>query len=297
MDFHEILMKGKYWMQKLSTKPTWATGDEGRLIYVEDTESIYVGHSADWLELGLPSGFLLRSNFTYNGGSVAYTTKCKPSVYMCKEKKCQWITELTTNAIGTPAASDWYYLYLNYSAITSGKIITNTELIWSNTEPERNDTYMGYYNGDDRCIFAVSTNVGPTNINFFTHSDNYVQLGGGTGGVIIGSADIDTDWTEYNIVDDVPNFVRKVQSYFKLTIPASSSLGTVTCFYRDENDTDPSGRLIVGATKEVSDKTGGGSSVVDIIVDDTQKFDVKLSRSDHDNLYMALNGWYLPTGM
>lgn len=46
-------MTGKFWPQKVSTIPVWKAGDEGRLIYAEDTQKFYIGQSADWEELSL----------------------------------------------------------------------------------------------------------------------------------------------------------------------------------------------------------------------------------------------------
>jgi len=62
------------------------------------------------------AGAFDRSQFTYNGDTTAYTIKCKAAQYFCKDKLCYWTSELTTSAIGTPAADTWYYLYLDYSA-------------------------------------------------------------------------------------------------------------------------------------------------------------------------------------
>ncbi|MBV6343601.1 hypothetical protein HWQ67_18700, partial [Candidatus Magnetobacterium casensis] len=81
-----------------------------------------------------------RPTFTYNGGSTAYTVKAKGAVYWCKDKLCHWDSELTTTAISTPVASTWYYLYLDYSAITEGTAVTATELIWSSTAPTYSNT-------------------------------------------------------------------------------------------------------------------------------------------------------------
>jgi hypothetical protein len=62
-----------------------------------------------------------RAKFEYNGGTTAYTVKVNPAMYLCKDKYCWWDAVLTTGAIGTPAADTWYYLYLDYSEITSGE--------------------------------------------------------------------------------------------------------------------------------------------------------------------------------
>lgn len=58
MEFQEIKMKGKFWVEKVSTLPTWTNGDGGRLIYVENDNKCYVGRSSDFKELSFGSGFL-----------------------------------------------------------------------------------------------------------------------------------------------------------------------------------------------------------------------------------------------
>jgi len=63
MEYQEIELKGKFWAEKLSTKPVWATGDEGRIIYAQDTYKIHIGKSSDWEEAayGDASTFLLNN--------------------------------------------------------------------------------------------------------------------------------------------------------------------------------------------------------------------------------------------
>jgi hypothetical protein len=110
-----------------------------------------------------------RSIFTYNGDSTAYTIKVGGGWYYVKDKLAKWTSELTTGAISSPVADTHYYLYLDYSAITSGTNITASELIWSSTAPSYSYVYGGWYNGDDRCIFAVTSNAVPSNIYAFNH--------------------------------------------------------------------------------------------------------------------------------
>lgn len=117
----------------------------------------------------LLTGYTKRSKFVYNGAATAYTIKVGAGRYMVKDKIAQWGSELTTTAIAMPAANTWYYLYLDYSAITSGTAITATELIWASTAPTYSHVLGGWYNGDDLCIFAVRSNEAPDNIYVFYH--------------------------------------------------------------------------------------------------------------------------------
>jgi hypothetical protein len=48
MEFHEIEMVGKFWMQRLPTLISWTSADEGRLIYIEDTNSVYYGGDSNY---------------------------------------------------------------------------------------------------------------------------------------------------------------------------------------------------------------------------------------------------------
>lgn len=115
------------------------------------------------------TGYVKRPIFVYNGAAEAYTIKVGAGRYIVKDKIAQWASELTTNAIGTPAANTWYYLYLDYSAITSGTALTKTALIWASTEPTYSHVSGGWYNGDDLCIFAVKSNTTPDDIYLFYH--------------------------------------------------------------------------------------------------------------------------------
>ena len=234
----------------------------------------------------LGRGYLRRSKFTYNGGATAYTIKCEPAMYMCKEKICQWITELTTTAIGTPSADDWYYLYLDYSAITSTTAITNAELIWSNTEPAWNDTYMGWYNGDDRCIFAVRTNSGPTNISNF-HCDGGEKVALTSEIAEYGAADPGTDFSQ-EITLDVPIFASKVGCIFTTTF-VDGSPGFA--YWRNTDDTSGLGSKI----GLVSAGTTYCLTVADVFCNSDLKIDVKVSAND--TLAVSTQRWYFPIGL
>ena len=43
MDFHEIDTKGKLWIQRVSTLPTYAATDIGRILYVTGEDAFYFG--------------------------------------------------------------------------------------------------------------------------------------------------------------------------------------------------------------------------------------------------------------
>lgn len=226
-----------------------------------------------------------RSIFTYNGGTTAYTVKCKSAYYYCKDKVCWWDAELTTDAIGTPGASDWYYLYLDNSEITSGTEITKDELIWSNTEPAWSTTYAGWYNGDDRCIFAALTNAVPDNILEFFHDGNFVLFADKISD--LATEDIDTDWTDVTIT--MPKFAQKAQVKFLLVYQDGNAAG----YWRTDGQT--------GTTGHVYGQVNAGTTYswmsLTVITSTSQIIEIKHSASNADTTLIETDGWYFPIGL
>jgi len=52
MDSYGKTLLGPLICQRLATLPTWASTDEGRFIYVNDTDKTYFGTGASWVEFG-----------------------------------------------------------------------------------------------------------------------------------------------------------------------------------------------------------------------------------------------------
>jgi hypothetical protein len=63
MEYQEIELKGKFFAEKVATKPAWGSSDEGRMIYALDTHKFHIGNTTDWEELsyGDASTFLLNN--------------------------------------------------------------------------------------------------------------------------------------------------------------------------------------------------------------------------------------------
>ena len=50
MEYHGINMKGKFFAEKVSTKPSDSPTNEARLIYASDEEVLYFGDSSQWVK-------------------------------------------------------------------------------------------------------------------------------------------------------------------------------------------------------------------------------------------------------
>lgn len=119
-------------------------------------------------------GYLQRSIFGYTD---ADTISIGPGVYDHRGTTDQivyWNSTLSFDS--TDSGSQWYYLYLDDSAIVThgSPLLTATEFINSTTAPTWSDAKHGWYNGNDRCIFAYY--VSSNDISQFTHhGGDYVQ--------------------------------------------------------------------------------------------------------------------------
>jgi hypothetical protein len=237
----------------------------------------------------IPPTVVQRAKFVYNGGSTAYTVTVSAAQYMCKEKHCRWITTLTSGAIGSPSASTWYYLYLDYSAITSGKAITASELIWSSTAPTWSDTYRGWYNGDDLCIFAVLTNGTPTNIlEFFHAGGDLVMFADG----IVEASGIapSTTWTDVDVASSVPAMCTQplisIQGGY---VSSGNWLG----MWRTNGQTGTTGHYLIG----VNDYTRIPVNQLRVHTDSSRIFEVKWDGANSGTMTITVDGWHFPVGM
>ena len=115
------------------------------------------------------AGYADRARFSWKDTDEIYID---PGAYEINGKIVWWDSQLTSD-IGSPDASDWYYLYIDDSAIDESGVITTSELIWSNTEPAWSNSLHGWYNGNDRCIFAVYSDAS-SHITEFFHDGDFV---------------------------------------------------------------------------------------------------------------------------
>lgn len=237
----------------------------------------------------LMNGAVIRPVFTYNGGTTAYTIKIGAGIYDCAGKFCHWTTQITSSAISSPIADTFYYLYLDYSAITSGTEITNAELIWSTTEPTWDETKSGFYNGNDRCVFPWKTNSGPTNgIEFFHDGGNYLGYADSIEDKSLG----DVDTSDVPVVLSIPSFAKRAKIEYTLNSNGSST----GCFsyWKTTGQTASTGHLL-GWTRDGYVIYMIGQA--DVITSSDQSISLYNSVSAAHRIGISTNGWFFPTGM
>lgn len=183
------------------------------------------------------------------------------------------------------AASDWSYLYLDDSAIvTAGtNVITASELIDSTTEPTWSDAKHGWYNGNDKLIFAVRTNASGNILEFFHDGDLVLY---GTEIIDLNFVDIDDVWTDVTLT--IPKFCNKSLVTFTTNNPAT----TAWMYYRVNGSSSNGIELVI------DDNTAARSyNTLPVLTDSSQKIEIKHNVSGSAEALVATCGWYFPTGM
>jgi hypothetical protein len=149
-----------------------------------------------------------------------------------KDKLVKWNSTLTKD-VGSPSASTWYYVYVDYSAVTTGTDVTATEIITSTTAPTWNDTWMCWMNaGFDRCLGCFLTD-GSSNVLSFSWnlSSRYVL----DVAITELSAQSDTTFTDVDLTSSVPNFGEMEVELITLVTDTNDANGLYPFIYLRKN--------------------------------------------------------------
>ena len=237
----------------------------------------------------LNPGFLRLPLCTYNGGSVAYTIKLGAFRGLCKDKFVYATSDVTTAAIGSPVADTWYHLYLDYSAITDGQVLTNSELVWSTTDPTYNGTYDQQMNGDDRYLLSVLTNSTPDNILEFWHDGSELVTYGASITDMDG-VDIDTTWTAQALT--IPDLGDNARALVSLRSYADTANAASLLWRKGGTSTD--GHEVA---RTVTTQSTLDSSMAIVTVDSSQQIEVKHSTGGVNTATIITHGYFMPQGM
>ena len=227
----------------------------------------------------------IRAQFIWDSASSILINGAKYLHIGTTNQVVYWETQLTLTF--TDLGNDtWYYIYLDDSAIVAAQTneLSIDELIYSDTAPSWDNEKCGWYNSEDRCIFAVLTD-GSGNILEFWHSGDLTIFGTS----ILDNAD-PTDasaWKETTLT--IPSFSTKAQITFYARHNASVSIQ-----YR------PNGSAGSGIEILTLECTGGATeravNTFDAITDATQIIECYPGAVEPDTA-LYTNGWYFPIGM
>ncbi len=244
--------------------------------------------TADFL---LTSRFPQRSKFIW---STVTTILLDPATYYHDgtiNQLLYWASQLTfvlgpggSNASSTALGNNQdHYVYIDDSEV-SGQIIDETMLLNSTTAPSWSDTRQGWYNGEDKCIFAVRTN-GSAEILVFWHDKDYVLY--------------DEDFVDYsagtpsNVFTDVtltvPAFVRQAEVVMRAVYVDATGV----LFWRPNGSSNASPHNIV----QPSAANQSHYNAITVLTDLALKIELAFSGVTTNTAYVYTEGWYFPIGM
>jgi hypothetical protein len=232
---------------------------------------------------GFGLGDMRRSKITWKDADEIYLDG---AAYKVKDYSVTWVAQLTKAFSGMDGSS-WYYIYLDYSALSDLGTVTATEVIYSTTAPTWSTTYSQWMNGDDRCIFAVKS-TGAAAIKEFHHQGDFVLYA-----VAVNDraqADLDTTWTDVTLT--APAFVNQADCTMWTQFQTAGDNAQLS--WRTNGQTGAGGHIIGHSTSNDYANYGSG---VRVHTDDSQIIELRHSSSDDAEAGLYTDGWYLPIGM
>jgi len=248
----------------------------------EQSKYIQLSTLRDYL---LITGTIQRPQFTWSSGT---SLLIGAGFYDVAGKWAAWTSQLT-ETLSSLSANTAYYVYLDYSGITSGTAVTATEVLISSTAPTYSQTYRGFYSGSDRCIFGFKTETSSANMREFFHSGNRVMYANCI--TDLSATDIDTTWTDVTL--SIPGFATGANATFTTARPGNQD-GKCP-LWRTNGQTGTAGHYVSGPVADGGLTFNLGAT--DVITDSTQKIEVKMSGSNNQTLAIYTNGWCFPVGM
>jgi len=234
-----------------------------------------------------PAIWLERARFEYKDADEIYIHAGAYHHVGTVSQVVYWSSKLTSD-IGTPSASDWYYLYIDDSAVVTlgTNLLTTDQLLWSNTEPSWSETKHGWYSGEDKCIFAVLTD-GSGNITEFFHNGDNVWFADQV--TVRANAVVATDWSD-EITLSMPVFARRASVTFVWAY-INAAIGLK---WRTEGQTGTTGHF--ACLPIDADVTQIGSTKT-VIASSNLKIDIAEASASNNTCYAYQNNWYFPTGV
>lgn len=190
-------------------------------------------------------------------------------------------------------AETLYYLYIDDGKVVNsgGTQLGSTLLTHSITAPEYSLSKEGFYNGNNKCIFAFSTDSSGKIVPFFHDGGRLVTIN--VGDVDIGGMRIPPDWEQISLRE----FVPKIADFALVTLYADKRFdNTANLLYaRDPGGSDDG---ILATTYSIERYSQVKTGIVYSASIGAMCFSVKRSATAGESRVRAyVNGWYLPRGL
>jgi len=236
-------------------------------------------------------GEVHRPKFSYAGTDSITIT---PGIYDManKGKNVSWDSTLTVT--GLSGTDEWVYIYLNDAGI-SGTTVTASEVIGSTTAPSWEDAKHGWYNGNNRCIFAVY--FSGSNLERFFNNDNLVQYYATT--VSGSNYEPNSTWTARTL--KAPAFSNSSQVTFHARNSVGETAGTAwyARTYTGLGGGASDGHFVCHSeTSNEPVDSDHDSNTLQLETDDNQRIEIYANATNQGQYLQVYSaGYYLPHGM
>lgn len=239
-------------------------------------------------------GYVSRSSFEYSSttailigaGEYEIDDGSAPTNYYWDSQITFTIGSGGSNSASSAAGtSQWQYIYIDDSAISASPLVA-ASFLNSTTAPTYNQTKHGWYNGSDRCIFALYIDSSG-DIEKFDHDGGNLVLY--EDDFSEGSMSTTGTWTAKTLAG-IPSFSTRAEATFYVngTTPVA---GPGYHYWRKYGTT---GQHILGRTED--DEAEFTVNGVPIFTDSDRKIELYMgTTSTSINTY--LTGFYIPGGM
>ena len=219
-----------------------------------------------------------------------------------------WDSELTfvlgssgSNASSSALGTDqWQYIYMDESAISASPLVASSFLN-STTAPTYSQSKHGWYNGSDRCIFAVYINGSGDIMKFYGNGTDHISWDNDLS-VLSAYPVTNNAFTSFT-VNYVPAFSSEAEMTFQMQSDSGSNLAC-SWFWRTGGSTSDGHKL--GITEHGNNSAYDESHitksirgyVAQSITDTTKSAEYKaVCAVQLQNLDVFVVGWYLPKGI
>jgi len=222
-----------------------------------------------------PKGLVVRPNFVKKDADELYIPAGLYHHAGTVEQLVYWDTKLEY-LFSNLAAGDWCHLYLDDTAIVTlgTNLLTKDQFIDSVTAPAWSESKHGWYNGDDRWIFAVYH----SSITEFIMDGDTVWWADGV--ETHAASDIDTVFTDIGALR-IPDPARIGIVHFIVTAQ--------NWYWRTNGQTGAVGHFLGGQNS----RTMAG---VEVITDSSWLIEIKAAGAGAETIACTTDGWKMPVG-
>jgi len=263
--------------------PAWADCNEDPELTIAITASITASINKTL------SGLVNRPTFSHDSTTAIKISSGSYHHNGTVEQILYWSSELS-HTISNFSSGAFSYIYLDDSAIVTAdtNVITATEIIDSTTAPTYSQSKNGWYNGDDRCIFACYCD-GASTIGVFYNDGRKVTLDSPV--EVQNLAALSSSWTDVTCIS--PGFSRLAALQCVALGNAASNTYT---FIRPNGSSAAFGAYTIGRGTTFN-PVESGLTHFDIPTDTVQKVETIYTTSKPPEYSLSSSGWYLPNGL